>query len=96
MITTADDLYEWRVVRGKEHLFRKDILKKHLSQHSIGAYRHLYNAVGHSLEAVASHTIPCEESIASPEIVRHPDILERGTKDLCSIWKPILIPTPPS
>ena len=69
LITTCDDLYTWRVVSGKEHLFKRDILKKHMSQHSIGAYRHLYNAVGHSVEAVARSEVP-EESIGSPQFVR--------------------------
>ena len=36
----------------KEHLFKKDILKKHLSKHSIGAYRRLYRAVEDSLKAI--------------------------------------------
>ena len=54
LIPTADDPYAWRIVPEKEHLFRKEILNKHLSKHSIGAYRHLYRAIGESLEAVPS------------------------------------------
>ena len=54
LIPTADDSYAWRIVPEKEHFFRKEILNKHLSKHSIGAYRHLYRAIGESLEAVFS------------------------------------------
>ena len=52
LIPTADDSYAWRIVPEKEHLFKREILKKHLSKHSIGVYRHLYRAVGDSLEAI--------------------------------------------
>ena len=69
LITTCDDLYTWRVVSGKEHLFKREILKKHISQHSIGAYRHLYNAVGQSLEAVAQSEL-LQESTTSSRLVR--------------------------
>jgi hypothetical protein len=56
LITSIDDPYAWQIVPGKEHLFKKEILKKHISKHSIGAYRHLYRAIGNSLEA----TLPAE------------------------------------
>src|SRR5436190_4013832 len=47
LITGADDPYAWKVLPGKEHLF-----KKHLSKHSIGAYMELWREVGISFEAV--------------------------------------------
>jgi hypothetical protein len=47
LITTADDLYSWKVLPGKEHLFEKQ-----LSKHSIGAYMELFRDVGDSFEAV--------------------------------------------
>ena len=53
LITTSEDRYAWRVLPEKEHLFRKDILRKHISKHSIEAYRHLCRAIGNSLEAVS-------------------------------------------
>ena len=53
LLTITEDRYAWRVLPEKEHLFRKDILKKHISKHFIGAYRHLYRAIGDSLEAVS-------------------------------------------
>ena len=52
MITTAEDQYTWRILPEKEHLFKKYILKEHISKQSIGAYRQLYQAIGDSLEAV--------------------------------------------
>ncbi len=47
LITSADDPYDWRILPEKEHLFRK-----HLSKHSIGAYRELCREVGILFEAV--------------------------------------------
>ena len=47
LITSAHDPYDWRILPEKEHLF-----KKHLSKHSIGAYRELCREVGVSFEAV--------------------------------------------
>lgn len=47
LITSADDPYTWHPLPEKEHLFRK-----HLSKHSIGAYRELCRGVGVSFEAV--------------------------------------------
>jgi hypothetical protein len=47
LITTNDDLYSWKVLPGKEHLFEKQ-----LSKHSIGAYMELFREVGVSFEAV--------------------------------------------
>jgi len=47
LITHSDDPYTWRTLPQKQHLF-----KKHLSKHSIGAYRELYRGVGESFEAI--------------------------------------------
>ncbi len=47
LITSADDPYNWRILPEKQYLF-----KKHLSKHSIGAYRELCQEVGISFEAV--------------------------------------------
>jgi hypothetical protein len=47
LITRADDPYTWQMLPEKEHLF-----KKHLSKHSIGAYRELCRGVGVSFDAV--------------------------------------------
>ncbi|KAK3169330.1 hypothetical protein OEA41_008713 [Lepraria neglecta] len=47
LITSADDPYTWQILPEKEHLF-----KKHLSKHSIGAYKELCREVGVSFEAV--------------------------------------------
>jgi hypothetical protein len=47
LITTSDDQYSWKVLPGKEHLFRKQ-----LSKHSTGAYMELFREVGASFEAV--------------------------------------------
>ena len=47
LITSANDSYTWQILPEKEHLF-----KKHLSKHSIGAYRELCRGVGVSFEAV--------------------------------------------
>src|SRR6516162_538187 len=57
LITSADDPYIWKVLPGKEHLF-----KKHLSKHSIGAYMELCREVGVSFEAVpASKPNKCSQ-----------------------------------
>jgi hypothetical protein len=47
LITRSDDPYTWQVLQEKQHLFTK-----HLSKHSIGAYRELYRGVGVSFEAI--------------------------------------------
>lgn len=47
LITNSDDPYIWKVLPGKEHLF-----KKQMSKHSIGAYVELCREVGTSFEAV--------------------------------------------
>jgi len=50
LITSADDPYTWHILPEKQHLF-----KKHISKHSIGAYRELCRGVGVSFEAILSH-----------------------------------------
>lgn len=54
-----DDPYAWRVLPAKRALFARN-----LSDHSVGAYRELWAAVGESFEAVPSQTwhIQGEES----------------------------------
>ena len=47
LITSGDDLHAWQILLEMQHLF-----KKHMSKHSIGAYRELYRGVGVSFEAV--------------------------------------------
>ena len=47
LITRAGDPYTWRILPEKQYLF-----EKHLSKHSIGAYRELCQEVGISFEAV--------------------------------------------
>jgi hypothetical protein len=44
---TRGDPYSWKAVEGKEYLFQKNF-----SDHSIGAYKELYNGVGVIFEAV--------------------------------------------
>jgi hypothetical protein len=48
LITTKDDLYTWKTLPDKQHLF-----KKHLSKPSIGAYREHCREVGVSFEALS-------------------------------------------
>jgi len=47
LITSADDPYTWQILPEKQYLFTK-----HLSKHSIGAYKELCQGVGVSFEAV--------------------------------------------
>ena len=47
LITRANDPYTWRILPEKQYLFQK-----HLSEHSIGAYRALYREVGISFKAI--------------------------------------------
>lgn len=69
LITSADDPYTWQSLPEKQHLFRK-----HLSKHSIGAYRELCRDVGVSFEAVrASAEKPAarREQGASAKVCHH-------------------------
>lgn len=52
LITSADDPYTWQSLPQRQHLFRK-----HLSKHSIGAYRELCREIGVSFEAVRASTV---------------------------------------
>jgi hypothetical protein len=58
LITAVEDLYRWKFLPGKEHLFEKQ-----LSKHSIGAYMELFRDVGISFEAVLAETANQEPAI---------------------------------
>ncbi|KAH7418686.1 hypothetical protein BKA64DRAFT_654991, partial [Cadophora sp. MPI-SDFR-AT-0126] len=47
LVTGADDLYTWKVLPQKKHLFSKNI-----SDHSIGAYKELCEGIDSAFEAV--------------------------------------------
>jgi hypothetical protein len=47
LITSVDDLYVWRFLPEKQHLFRK-----HLSKHSVKTYKELCREIDVSFEAV--------------------------------------------
>ena len=47
LITSANDPYTWQILPEKQYLFMK-----HLSKHSVGAYKELCQGVGISFEAV--------------------------------------------
>jgi len=47
LITSSNDPYTWQILPEKQHLF-----KKHLSKHSIGAYRELCRGIDVLFEAV--------------------------------------------
>ncbi len=46
LVTRADDTYIWRTLPEKQYLFQK-----HLSKHSVGAYRETCREVGISFKA---------------------------------------------
>ena len=46
----ADDQYIWKILPEKKELLSK-IFEKNLSDHSIGAYKELYQGVGVTFEA---------------------------------------------
>ena len=56
LITTSDDPYSWKILPGKEYLF-----KKQMSKHSIGAYMELFREVGVSFEAVLTTSEPTSQ-----------------------------------
>jgi hypothetical protein len=65
LITGAEDLYTWTVLPQRRHLF-----KKHLSKHSIGAYKELCREVGKSFEtALAGINSSDEDKSAELEVV---------------------------
>lgn len=47
LITNGDDPYTWAALPGREHLF-----SKHISGHSIGAYKELCEGIGVTFEAL--------------------------------------------
>ena len=53
LVTGADDLYTWKVLPQKKHLFSKNI-----SDHSIGAYKELCEGIDSAFEAVLVTTKP--------------------------------------
>ncbi|KAH8650256.1 hypothetical protein BGZ60DRAFT_569573 [Tricladium varicosporioides] len=53
LVTGADDLYTWKVLPQKKHLFSKNI-----SDHSIGAYKELCEGIDSAFEAVPVTTKP--------------------------------------
>lgn len=65
LITNGDDPYTWAAFPGKEHLF-----SKHLSEHSIGAYKELCNGIGVSFEVLpvtAEHnSVDCLQGVVFP------------------------------
>ena len=56
LITGMNDPYTWKMLTEKQDLF-----KKHLSKHSIGAYRELCREVGVSFEAEVATKTTCSE-----------------------------------
>ena len=46
------DGYEWTIRQERQHLLRKNLFKKQLSKHAIGAYTELYREVGQSFVAI--------------------------------------------
>ena len=76
LITGPDDAYAWKVLPEKEYLF-----KKHMSKHSVGAYRELYRGVGISFEAIlASETAPPDASdppMLKPTVSSHSTLFSR-------------------
>ena len=51
----SNDSYTWKILPEKRRAFSK-IFTKNLSQHSINAYKALYEGVGVSFEAVLTNT----------------------------------------
>jgi hypothetical protein len=73
LVTGADDLYTWKVLPQKKHLFSKNI-----SDHSIGAYKELCEGIDSAFEAVPVTTktrarsadyVP--ETLMSTEVCKH-------------------------
>jgi hypothetical protein len=73
LVTGADDLYTWKVLPQKKHLFSKNI-----SDHSIGAYKELCEGIDSAFEAVpvTTKTRPrsaeyVQETLVSTEVCKH-------------------------
>ncbi|PVH67456.1 hypothetical protein DL98DRAFT_507700 [Cadophora sp. DSE1049] len=61
LVTGADDLYTWKVLPHKKHLFSKNI-----SDHSIGAYKELCEGIDSAFEAVPVATTTQTRSAEHP------------------------------
>lgn len=73
LVTGADDLYTWKVLPQKKHLFSKNI-----SDHSIGAYKELCEGIDSAFEAVPVTTKTrarsaeyVQETLVSTEVCKH-------------------------
>ena len=71
LVTGADDLYTWKVLPQKKHLFSKNI-----SDHSIGAYKELCEGIDSAFEAVPTKTRArsaeyVQETLMSTEVCKH-------------------------
>jgi hypothetical protein len=76
LIPSATDPYTWQILPEKEHLF-----KKHLSKHSIGAYRELCRGVGVSFEAVLA---PESSNTAEQKLLKGRGGARVGGQDISS------------
>ena len=52
LLPKLQDGYKWSVRPEMKHLLRKNLFKKQLSKHAVGAYMELYREVGESFDAV--------------------------------------------
>ena len=76
LILSATDPYTWQILSEKEHLF-----KKHLSKHSIGAYRELCRGVGVSFEAVLA---PGSSNTTEQKLLKERGVAGVGGQDKSS------------
>ena len=60
LLPDLQDGYKWIVRPEKKHLLRKNLFKKQLSKHAVGAYMELCHEVGRSFEAVRSTSLTNE------------------------------------
>ena len=74
LITSADNLYTWYLLPGKEYLFRK-----HLSKYSIRAYRELYRGVNVFFEAIP---------ISKPDAIESEVVEKRGEARAYTVFDP--------
>ena len=78
LIPGADDPYSWKVLPEKKYLF-----SKHMSDHSISAYKELCGGIGFSFEAVPVETTRtgtgsediAQEVFTSAEVYKHLEFL---------------------
>ena len=52
LLPDSQDGYVWSVRPERKHLLRKNLFKKQLSKHAVGAYMELCHEVGKSFDAV--------------------------------------------